>query len=101
MHKNLIACFLAALITGASPAAMAEDGGDPESRANAAVANILFDQDADEFTSYRVNERGFVDVIFARNTPDDVYSAILNKLKNNPEINGVIAGKGGPACGRF
>lgn len=68
-------------------------------KASAAVANILFDFDgAEQFATYSVNDDGFVDITFARNMPDRIYSAILNRLQNNPDIKGVLAGKGGPVC---
>lgn len=71
-------------------------------KADAAVANILFDYDgANEFASYRVNDDGFVDILFASNTPDSLYSEILNKLEKHPDIHGVLAGRGGPACSLF
>lgn len=71
-------------------------------KADSAVANILFDYDgAQEFASYRVDENGFVDIVFARNMPDKLYSEILARLQNHPDIDGVLAGKGGPACSLF
>lgn len=73
----------------------------PEAKASSAVAEILFNEDADEFSTYRVNGKGFVNITFASNTPDAVYSNLLNRLKSHPDINGVLAGKGGPACRRF
>jgi hypothetical protein len=70
--------------------------------ADAAVANILFDYDGSfEFASYKVNESGFVDITFASNTPNALYSEILNKLEAHPDIDGVLSGKGGPACSLF
>jgi len=72
---------------------------DEMDKASAAVANILFDFDgADQFATYSVNDDGFVDITFARNMPDRVYSAILHQLQNNPDIKGVLAGKGDPVC---
>jgi len=71
-------------------------------KADSAVANILFDYDgAQEFASYRVDENGFVDIVFARNMPDKLYSEILARLQNHPDIDGVLAGKGGPVCSLF
>jgi len=70
-------------------------------KASAAVTGILFDFSADEFTSYNVKEDGWVDITFARNTPDNLYSDILSKLKSHPDIKGVLAGKGGPSCPLF
>ncbi|MDY6978837.1 MAG: hypothetical protein SV201_03100 [Pseudomonadota bacterium] len=70
--------------------------------ADEAVANILFDYDGSfEFASYKVDENGFVDITFASNTPDSLYSEILNKLESHPEIDGVLSGKGGPTCDLF
>lgn len=72
-----------------------------ETRASQAVADILFDANADDFTTYRVSERGFVDINFASNTPDPVYSDLLAKLKSHPDIQGVLAGKSLAPCKRF
>ena len=72
---------------------------DELSKADLAVANILFDFDgSDQFASYSVNEDGFVDIVFASNMPDKVYSELLSRLQNNPDIKGVLAGKSGPSC---
>lgn len=65
------------------------------------MSRILFDYDADEFASYSEDEDGVVNITFARNSPDKLYSAILNKLQNDPDIKGVLAGKGGPVCETF
>jgi len=72
---------------------------DALSKADLAVANILFDFDgSDQFASYRINDDGFVDIVFARNMPDSIYGAILTRLQNHPDIDGVLSSKGGPAC---
>jgi len=71
-------------------------------KADAAVANILFEYDgSEEFATYKANEDGSVDLIFARNTPDQLYEDILTKLQNHPHIRSVLASKGGPACRIF
>jgi len=88
----LLACCMLVTATG-----YAEDN--KQSKADAAVANILFDYDfGSEFATYRVNEDGFVDIIMAKNTPAKVYSEILNRLQNHPDIDGVMPSKSGPAC---
>lgn len=74
---------------------------DALSKTNAAVTDVLFEYDADEFASYAIRNDGFLDITFARNTPDALYSEILNKLQKHPDIKGVLAGKGGPSCSRF
>ena len=72
---------------------------DALSKADLAVANILFDFDgSDQFASYRVNDDGFVDIVFARNMPDNIYGDILTRLQSHPDIDGVLSSKGGPAC---
>jgi hypothetical protein len=96
MHKT-IPFLLSACLLVASAAVSADE--DRQSRADAAVANILFDYDyGSEFASYRVNEDGFVDIIMASNTPSQVYVEILNRLENHPDIDGVLASNSGPAC---
>lgn len=78
------------------------DGPDsPAARTEAAATRILFDYGADDFAAYQVKGDGYLHVTFARNTPDALYSEILNKLQNDPEIRGVIAGKVGAYCARF
>lgn len=74
---------------------------DARSKASAAVTGILFDYNASDFSSYIVNEDGSLDFTFASNTPDAIYSEILNALQKNPDIKGVLAGKNGPTCSSF
>jgi hypothetical protein len=72
------------------------------SRADLAVAEILFEYDgSEEYATYRVADDGFVDVTFAVNTPDPLYSEILARLNSHPDINGVLAGKTGSFCPLF
>ena len=101
MHWKFSPYWLAVVMTcsiaGASPV-LAEDA--PE-KTSAAVTNLLFEYDADEFASYRIRDNGFLDITFARNTPDALYSEMLNKLQKHPDIKGVLAGRGGPTCNRF
>jgi hypothetical protein len=87
------------LLAGIPSSALA---GEAQDKADLAVANILFDYDgANEFASYRVNDSGFVDITFASNMPDALYSEILDRLQHNPDIGGVLAGRGGSACSFF
>lgn len=73
--------------------------GDVQSMADKAVANILFDFEyGSEVASYSVNEDGFVNMEFARNTPDKLYGDILTKIQNHPDIKGVLAAKTAPSC---
>ena len=74
---------------------------DALAKASAAVNSILFGYDAEEFSSYSIDEDGSVEITFARNTPDALYSKILNKLQRDPDIHGVLAGKTGPICSSF
>lgn len=93
----LLAVFMACGIAVAGPV-LAEDA---ESRTSTAVTGILFEYDADEFASYRISDNGYLDITFASNTPDALYSEILNKLQGHPDIKGVLSGKDGPSCSRF
>lgn len=72
---------------------------DAQSRADLAVANILFDYDApSDFATYRISGNGLVEIVFARNMPDDIYSEVLKKLTSHADIPDVLAGRGGPVC---
>lgn len=102
--KTRISCiwFLVILICGVSVVSQAIAEESPMDRADAAVANILFDYEySEEYTSYMIKDDGFVDVTFASNIPEKLYSEILGKLNNHPDINGVLAGKTGAYCARF
>lgn len=69
-------------------------------KADAAVADILFDYDgSSEFASYAIDESGNVDMTLASDIPDELYIELLDRLKSHPDINGVLAGKTGAACG--
>ena len=100
MNKSkVISYFFGLFLVLLSSLNIAEDA---LSKADSAVANILFEYDGSEaFASYTVNDSGFVDIIFANNMPNTLYSEILNKLKNHPDIEGVLAGKTGPMCSVF
>lgn len=81
---------------------IAVQADDAQFTADSAVADILFDYDgADEFASYSVNDSGFVEITFANNIPDELYSEILERLRNNKDIDGVLAGTSGPSCSLF
>lgn len=94
-----IASILGILTLVCSLSAVAQDA---QYRADSAVADILFEFDGSEqYASYVVNSDGFVDITFARNIPDELYSEILARLQNHDDIDGVLAGTGGPACRLF
>ncbi|TAM45672.1 MAG: hypothetical protein EPN55_07640 [Gammaproteobacteria bacterium] len=87
-----------ALLVGSVPVLADET----EAKAGEAVANILFDFDgSNEYVSYRVRPDGFVDATFASNTPEALYTEVVEKLRANKDIKGVLAGRGGPTCSRF
>lgn len=101
MRKKFVPYLLAGLMTCGIAGASRVLAEDAPSKTSAAVTNILFEYDADEFASYGIRGDGFLDITFAHNTPDALYSEILNKLQTHPDIKGVLAGKGGPTCLRF
>lgn len=75
---------------------------DVQFKAESAVADILFEFDGSEtYAAYVVGDDGFVDITFARNIPDELYSDILQRLKDDERISGVLAGTSGPSCSLF
>lgn len=96
MKRLLITLLVFATISLATHAE-----GTPEyDKAHIAVSNILFEYEEPgyEFASFRVDERGFVDILFAENMPDKLYGEILTKMQNHPDIDDVLSSKGGPPC---
>ena len=96
----LLAALMVYGISTASTA-LAEDFKDLNSKATDAVTEILFDADIDNLATYKISEKGFLDITFAKNTPDLLYSVMLNKFLHHPDIKGVLAGRGGPSCSHF
>lgn len=93
----LILSIASCLLISIPELAQSEDT--PRFKADTAVANILWDYDnSEQFATWKVNRKGFVDIIFANNIPSELYVEILNKLRKHPDIDGVLAGKGGPSC---
>jgi len=93
--------YLTALLisTTASSPALAE-GTAAYDKAHLAVSNILFDYEEPgyEFASFRIDDDGLVNIIFAVNMPDALYGEILTKLQQHPDIYEVFASQGGPVC---
>jgi len=70
-------------------------------KVEAAVADILFEFEVDEVSSYGIDDDGALDVSFPNNMPDDVYGKIVRALKSHKDIESVLPGRGGPACSLF
>ena len=64
-----------------------------QSESENAVTNILFDENM-ENVYYAFRSDGFVDIWFGPAVPDKDYSRILERLRNHPDIPGVLAGRG-------
>lgn len=62
-----------------------------QSRADAAVAGILFESDLNEAASYKVRKDGFVMIEFAGSVPQQKYTDVVKMLRSSPEIHGVRA----------
>ncbi|WP_291010494.1 hypothetical protein [Hydrogenophaga sp.] len=89
------ACALALLPAMARPQ-------DQSARAERALTELLFTEEADEFTAYRfVNSRGYVEVIFASNIPRDLAKDLMAKIKALPEVSGARESFVGTPCRRF
>lgn len=70
--------------------------------AEKAITELLFAEEADEFTAYRfINSRGYVEIIFASNTPRDVAKALMEKIKALPDVAGARESFAGTPCKRF
>lgn len=72
-------------------------------KAEAAVADILFEYGLDEFATYNIDEDGSVDITFPNNTPNKIFGEILGALRAHKDIDAdnLMPGRGGPACSMF
>ncbi|MCB1866825.1 MAG: hypothetical protein KDG50_15520 [Chromatiales bacterium] len=65
-----------------------------DTRAEAAVSAILFDNDADTLASFKVTRGGHVDITFSGNMPEDRYNHIMKQLRESADISGVLGSRG-------
>ena len=65
--------------------------GQPESEN--AVTNILFDENMENI-SYSFRNDGFVDILFGVAVSEQDYLRIVERLRNDPNIPGILAGRG-------
>ena len=70
-------------------------------KTESAVADILFDNELDEFATYNIDEDGLVDITFPNNMPDNVFGKVVRELKTHKDIDSVLPGRGGPACSLY
>lgn len=90
---------LLTLFGTATPWVLAQD---QSTQAEKALTELLFSEEADDFTAYRfINSRGYVEITFASNTPRDVAKRLMDKVKSLPNVNGARENFGGSACKRF
>ncbi|WP_018938138.1 MULTISPECIES: hypothetical protein [unclassified Thioalkalivibrio] len=95
----ILALSLTLALTGCATTSHATT---PEARASEdALSHILFDYDADAFTAYNMRRSGRVDITFARDVPDGLYSEMMDDLRAHPDIRSVRSARTGPACGLF
>lgn len=64
-----------------------------QDRASAALTEILFDMDL-ENVSYALRSDGFVDITFGAAVANDVYLEAVQRMRDHPDIPGVLAGRG-------
>ena len=98
MHRRHLA--LGGLFLALTP--VIAQSQDTNARAEKALTELLFTEEADEFTSYRfVNSRGYLEIIFASNTPRDLAKELMTKIKAMPEVSGARESFAGTPCRRF
>lgn len=58
-----------------------------------ALTNLLFDEKMDN-VSYSFRSDGFVDILFGIDVPEKEYIRIVELIRKNPDIPGVMPGRG-------
>ena len=72
-----------------------------QSKADAAVANSLFDNNLDHKASYNISKSGTVVIKFSESVKNKDYTKIVNLLRSNTAITEVYAEQSGEeVCGR-
>ena len=71
-----------------------------QSKADAIVANMLFDNDLNDKASYNISKTGSVTIKFADSVKEKNYTKIVNLLRSNKSVDGVFAEQSGSeVCG--
>lgn len=71
-----------------------------QNKADAVVANVLFDNDFNERASYNVKKDGSVVIKFDEKVSEKDYTKIVNLLRSNSSVDGVYAEQmGREVCG--
>jgi|AMFO01.1.fsa_nt_gi hypothetical protein len=90
--RTVAICMAACATAAVADRASAED----------AVTEVLWDyEDSFEFVQYSVSDSGHVVLTFASNTPDDLYSEIVTRIRNHPGVDSVLPGRDGGVCSLF
>ena len=66
-----------------------------QSKADAIVAGVLFENEAEEYASYNVHKDGFVVISFDESVPSSKYPKIVDHLRSSKDISGVRAEQAG------
>lgn len=64
-----------------------------QGEAENALTAILFDENMENI-SYSLRRDGFVDILFGVAVPESEYIRIVERLRQHPDIPGVLAGRG-------
>ena len=71
-----------------------------QSKADAIVANMLFDNDLNDKASYNISKSGSVTIKFAESVNEKDYTKVVNLLRSNASVDGVYAEQSGQeVCG--
>lgn len=66
-----------------------------QSRADAVVSRVLFENDLDESTSYNIRKNGLVVIKFDKSVSRRTYTKVVNALRSSQDISGVQAEQSG------
>ena len=64
----------------------------PSEAALAATADVLFELDI-ENASYKARSDGYIDILFGPGLAEDRYLEAITRLKAQPDIPGILAGR--------
>ncbi len=71
-----------------------------QNKADAVVANLLFDNDLNDKASYNISKSGSVTIKFSESVKEKDYTKIVNLLRSNTSVDGVYAEQSGAeVCG--
>ena len=89
----LFICFI--FLTACQSNELTQEEIETQNKADLEVASLLFEYELDKLASYNVHKDGSVIIKFDREVSNEIYTLIVEQLRDSSEITSIYATQGG------